>query len=230
MGTEWWPADQVSLCIPAVLVMAGVLGPQAAFAGFAGTAVVTIAGILVVSDGLVRTGAVQFVGDRIIHWSRGDERKLLLLVMLTMLLASIFVNNTAIVTMFLPVLFLIGGALSLGEAMQTSGTADLIASEVVVAVAVLGPHALLATVCGLTLLLTAVMTNNVAAVLMVPLAVSAAGQLGLDPRPFTVAVAFAGSAAFATPTGHQTNTLVCGVGAYEFRDFARVGLPLNLLL
>jgi len=75
-----------------------------AFAGFAGTAVVTIAGILVVSDGLVRTGAVQFAGERIIHGSGGDERRLLLLVMLTMLVASAFINNTAIVAMFLPVL------------------------------------------------------------------------------------------------------------------------------
>ena len=89
---------------------------------------------------------------------------------------------------------------------------------------------MLAAVYLLTTVLTEVMTNNAAAVLMVPLAISIAAGMGIDPRPLAIAIAFAGSASFATPLGYQTNTLVYGPGGYRFSDFTRVGLPLNLLL
>jgi di/tricarboxylate transporter len=94
----------------------------------------------------------------------------------------------------------------------------------------LGRLAVLAAVYAVTVALTSLLTNNASAVLMYPLALAVACQMGLDPRPFVMAVVFAASASFATPIAYQTNMLVFGPGGYRFTDFVRVGLPLNLLL
>lgn len=72
-------------------------------------------------------------------------------------------------------------------------------------------------------------SNATVAVLIVPMAVALAEALGVSPRPFTVAVMMAGSAAFATPFGYQTNVLVFQIGGYSYMDFVRVGLPLKLI-
>jgi di/tricarboxylate transporter len=128
------------------------------------------------------------------------------------------------------VLVLIGGAISLGTAMATTGTATYLADRVVGALGPWGPQAVLAAVYLMTVIFTELMSNAAAAVLMVPIAISIAQGLGVDPRPFAIAVAFAGSAAFSTPIGYQTNTLVYGPGGYRFLDYTRVGLPLNLIL
>jgi di/tricarboxylate transporter len=67
------------------------------------------------------------------------------------------------------------------------------------------------------------------AVILTPIVIGAVKEMGLDPRPFIVAVALGASASFATPVGYQTNTLVYGAGGYRFSDFVKVGLPLNIL-
>ena len=82
---------------------------------------------------------------------------------------------------------------------------------------------------GVTLFLTELLSNATVAVLITPLAVALAESLGVSPRPFLVAVMMAGSAAFATPFGYQTNVVVYQLGGYSYLDFVRVGLPLNLL-
>jgi len=133
-----------------------------------------------------------------------------------------------------PLLVMIFGMLALGVAMQQTGAADWLARNVVSGVGhvVSGPHkpmVMLATLYVLTLLLTEILSNNAVAALMVPIAIGVAGEAGLDSRPFIIGVTIAASAAFATPIGYQTNTYIYGIGGYRFRDFVRIGVPLNLL-
>ena len=82
----------------------------------------------------------------------------------------------------------------------------------------------------MAVLFTELLTNNAAAILVFPVAVGVAGQLGVDPMPFVVALMVGASAGFMTPIGYQTNLFVYGPGGYRFTDFARVGGPLNLLM
>ena len=128
------------------------------------------------------------------------------------------------------ILMLIFGMLALGIAMQNTGAAGLIVGLLAQAVAGLGPLAVLSAVYLITSALTEIMSNNAAAILLTPIAIGLADQLGVDARPFVVAVMFAASASFATPIGYQTNTFVYNAGGYRFTDFVKVGLPLNLLL
>ncbi|MEN9403540.1 MAG: hypothetical protein RL091_2243, partial [Verrucomicrobiota bacterium] len=131
-------------------------------------------------------------------------------------------------------LFVIFGMLALGTAMQHTGAADWLAHNVVAGVDhfVTGPQkplAMLACIYLVTMVLTEILSNNAVAALMVPIALGIAAEAGLDPRPFIIALTFAASAAFSTPIGYQTNTYVYGIGGYRFKDFVRIGVPLNLL-
>ncbi len=130
----------------------------------------------------------------------------------------------------LRVVMVIAGTLALGSAMTETGTAQAIVESFQGAIAPLGAVGALSGVYFLTMVLTSVISNTAAAVLMVPLAISVAGTVGAtDPRPFVIAVAFGASACFATPLGYQTNLFVYGPGGYRFSDFLRIGVPLNLL-
>lgn len=132
------------------------------------------------------------------------------------------------------IIFLIYGMLGIGQAMQNTGTAELIANQAVGLVQGIVPEvwlafAVLSLTYLLTNLLTEMMSNNATAVVMAPIAISLALALGVDPRPFIIAVTIASSAAFLTPIGYQTNTMVYGVGGYKFTDYLRAGLPLSLI-
>ncbi|KZY45007.1 dATP pyrophosphohydrolase [Roseovarius sp. HI0049] len=127
------------------------------------------------------------------------------------------------------ILFLIFGMLGLSQGLDNTGAAETVVGFIVGLTGNLGPLAALAAVYLFTSLLTEMISNNAVAVLVGPIVIGMAVQLGYDPRPFIMAVMFAASASFATPIGYQTNTFVYGAGGYRFRDFVIVGLPLNLL-
>ncbi len=127
------------------------------------------------------------------------------------------------------VIFLLAGVLTLGHAMENTGTASYLAQWLVTAVGGLGPVALVAAFYLLTTLLTEAMSNNATAVLLAPVAIATAESLGVDARPLLMAVAFAASASFMTPMGYQTNTMIFSAGRFQFMDFVRVGAPLNLI-
>ncbi len=125
-------------------------------------------------------------------------------------------------------LALIFSMLAIGAALEHSGAMQLIVGGIAPSLGVLPPILVLWVVYLLTTTLTELVSNNAVAVLMTPIAIGIATALGLDARPFIVAVMVAASAAFATPIGYQTNTLVYGPGGYRFSDFMRIGIPLNL--
>lgn len=131
-------------------------------------------------------------------------------------------------------MFLIYSTLALGLAMESTGAAKLIAEHLAsgataFVVEAWKPLVLLATIYAITMVVTEVLSNNATVVLMMPIALGLAAKLGLDPRPFAIAITLASSAAFATPIGYQTNTYVYSAGGYRFGDFLRIGTPLNLL-
>ena len=127
------------------------------------------------------------------------------------------------------VLFLLAGMLSLGAAMEKTGASTMLANGMIDSVGGLGSLALLAAFFGATMLLTEVMSNNATAALLLPSAITTAQALDVDPRAFMFAVIFAASSSFMTPVGYQTNTMIYGPGQYRFKDFVRVGAPLNLI-
>ena len=128
------------------------------------------------------------------------------------------------------VLVLIFSMLIVGSGLQSTGAVALVVDAVAPMLEGLPPIAALAVVYLLTSVLTESVTNNAVAVVMTPLTIGLATQLGVDPRPFVVAVMFGASASFATPIGYQTNTLVYGAGNYRFADFLRIGLPMNFIV
>jgi len=127
------------------------------------------------------------------------------------------------------VIVLLAGVLPLGLALEKTGAARLLADWALHGTGWLGPIGALALVYLVTLVLTEIMSNTAAAAMMVPVGISAAVGLGVSPRPFLMAVAFAASVNFATPVGYQTNLMVYTPGGYKFRDYLRVGIPLDIL-
>lgn len=128
------------------------------------------------------------------------------------------------------VIFLLAGVIPLGLAMQNTGGAQLLADAAAYSANYLSPLIVLAIFYTITMVLTGIISNNAAVVIMVPVGISTATALGLDVKAFILAIMFAASTSFFTPVGYQTNTMVFGPGGYKFLDFTRVGLPLNAIL
>lgn len=129
-----------------------------------------------------------------------------------------------------PILLLIYAMLALSVAMRDSGLSQRLADSIVHLGGGLSPWVMLSVLILITSVATEFVSNNAVAVLMTPIAIAMADALGIDARPFVVGVMFAASASFATPIGYQTNTLVYSAGNYRFGDFARLGVPMNLLV
>ncbi|WP_439545024.1 SLC13 family permease [Sandarakinorhabdus sp.] len=127
------------------------------------------------------------------------------------------------------ILILIAGMVVIGIAMQESGLAAAMTEGLIGALSGVQPLMALILLYLATTLLTEALSNATVAVLVTPIAVALAESLGVSPRPFLIAVMMAGSAAFATPFGYQTNVIVYQFGGYRYMDFVRVGVPLNLL-
>jgi di/tricarboxylate transporter len=130
-------------------------------------------------------------------------------------------------------LFLIYSTLALGVSMESTGTAQFVAGNLATWATDFVPLAwkpllLLAAIFVITSVVTELLSNNATVVLMMPIALGVATELGLDPRPFAIAITIAASASFTTPIGYQTNTYVYSAGGYRFADFLRIGLPLNI--
>jgi len=128
------------------------------------------------------------------------------------------------------VLVVIAAALGIGQAVEATGLARALAQTVLDATAGLGPVAVLVALYLATNLLTEIITNNAAAVLMLPISTATASTLGAPPAAFGLLVAVAASASFLTPIGYQTNLMVMGPGGYRFSDYARVGWPVTLIV
>ena len=127
------------------------------------------------------------------------------------------------------ILILIAGMVVIGIAMEESGLADAATRVLIGSMNEITPLVALIILYGATMILTELLSNATVAVLVTPIAVALAESLGVSPRPFLVAVMMAGSLAFATPFGYQTNVIVYQMGGYRYTDFLRVGLPLNLI-
>lgn len=133
------------------------------------------------------------------------------------------------------VLITIACAFAISAAMTKSGFADFVAGYIIsltdaVGGSSYGVFIILAALFLITNIFTELITNNAAAALAFPLALSVAEKMGTNPMPFVVCVCFAASSAFSTPIGYQTNLIVQGVGGYKFTDFVKVGLPMNLIV
>ncbi len=126
-------------------------------------------------------------------------------------------------------LALIFAMLAVGKGLESSGAIQMIVSGVGPVFEMLPPWGALALVYVMGLVMTEFLSNNAVAVIFTPIAIEIARHLGLDPRPFAVAVMFSASVAFATPIGYQTNTMVFGPGGYRFSDYLRLGVPLDIV-
>lgn len=147
---------------------------------------------------------------------------------IAMIVAGCCSANRALKNIEWSVLLVIGAALGIGKALESTGAAGAIA-ELFVSVAGNNPWLALAAVYGITTFFTELITNNAAAALVFPIALALSQNLGVDFMPFVIAIMIGASASFSTPIGYQTNLMVYGPGGYKFTDFMRVGIPLNIL-
>lgn len=127
------------------------------------------------------------------------------------------------------VIFMLAGVLSMGAALEKTGAANLLSQSMIESIGQWGPHAMVSAFFFITFMITNFMSNNATAALLAPIAIVAATSMEVSARPFLMAVTYAASFSFMTPIGYQTNTMIYGPGNYRFKDFLKVGTPLNLI-
>ena len=154
--------------------------------------------------------------------------------MILLMILRVISTNEAYQSINWQVIILIAALIPIGIVIQNSGTASWLASAMNNAVNMfepaLQPVVLVSLIYLVTMILTEMASNAATAIIMTPIALSAAAQMGLDPKPFIFSVCFAASASFITPIGYQTNLMVYGPGGYKFSDYVKVGLPLAITL
>jgi di/tricarboxylate transporter len=153
-----------------------------------------------------------------------------LLAAVLMVLADCVTIDDAYAAIEWKAIFLMAGLLPLGLALEKSGAAGYLADQGLALLGGLGAQGLLAGLFLFNLVASQLMSSVAAAALIAPIAISTAQAVGADPRPFLMAVAVSGTFAFITPISHQTNVLVMGPGGYRFTDYARIGIPMAILL
>ncbi len=174
---------------------------------------------------LVMAGLMVALGTQVL-----DVVQASLLAAVALVALRVLTPSEARFAVDLNVVVVIGASFGLGAAIAESGLGDQLALIFLQPFGLLGDTAMLLGVLIATMCLTELITNNAAAVLMFPIATAAAAQAGLDARGFAIAVALGASASFLSPIGYQTNTMVYAMGGYRFTDFARLGLPLTILV
>ena len=194
-------------------------------AGLAWSAIIAVVLVATLTD--VLSGSVPWIPKIPIHYCA-------MVGALFLLWTKVLTPRDAYASIDWQILLMLYGLLGLGMAMQYTGTAEWLATGLVgITGSMVPPHLLaiasLWTVYLLTLLLTEVLSNNATAVMMIPIVVTLAHKLGVDARPFIIAITVAASAAFALPMGYQTHLMVYGPGGYRFSDFLRAGIPLNII-
>ena len=223
--TEKLPVELVALPVMALLPVSGIVSPAEGVSGFSNTATITIGAMFILSAGLFKTGAVNFLGGFVNRIFKKNFWAAILFV-----LFGCLTLEKAYQAIEWKIIFLLAGVLSLGIAPEKSGAARMISAQIVSSVGLFGLVALVSAFYLPTSLLTETISNNATAVLFAPVAIATAATLGVNPQPFLVAVTFAASASFMTPVGYQTNTMIYGPGQYKFIDFVKVGTPLNVIL
>ncbi len=128
------------------------------------------------------------------------------------------------------VLLLIAGTIALGIAMEKTGASKLYANAFISIFSGYSPVIVLGAIILLTSVSTHILSNNATAVLLLPIAISTALTMGVDPKPFIIGICFGASACFASPMGYQTNLMVYGPGGYSFVDYLKLGIPFNRLV
>ncbi|MBP0438120.1 SLC13 family permease [Tianweitania sediminis] len=128
------------------------------------------------------------------------------------------------------ILILIFAMLMVGRGLENAGAIKMIVEGLAPSFANYPPILILGAIYLLASVLTEMITNNAVAVVLTPIGIQLANQIGIDPVPIVVTIMFGASASFATPIGYQTNTLVYGAGGYRFADFLKVGIPMNLIV
>ena len=146
-----------------------------------------------------------------------------------MIVGRVIRYSTGIDAVDWKVLIAIGCSLGIGSALKTTGVADLVATSIL---DFASSHLFLTMLCTylLTWILTELITNNAAAVLVFPIALSVAQSIGVSFIPFAIIIIMAASASFSTPLGYQTNLMIYGPGGYKYTDYLKIGLPLNLII
>lgn len=154
--------------------------------------------------------------------------------MIILLVLRVISTNEAYQTINWQVIVLIAALIPIGIVIQKSGTSEWLATAMNNLVEqfdpALRPVVMVSLIYLMTMILTEMASNAATAIIMTPIAISAAMQIGLDPKPFIFSVCFAASASFITPIGYQTNLMVYGPGGYKFSDYVKVGLPLAISL